>query len=167
VRYASLSAAKAACLTRMNECSGVVDDGGVTCGGAHKEFELRTGRRIVASPGNTAWARSGSCGAPPAAPVPPPGATTLLVPILSSVGGAVLAVVLTILIYACVLYRRMNPPLLSDDSANGDGTELKNCGEPEEGWQQDSAHLLSPLSINYYLKAPGTGLYETMKAVTG
>ena len=144
----------------------------------HKlQFELRRDSRIVASPGNTAWART-LC-APPPPSVPPPStpdyAAAMVVVTLSTMGGASLAVFAVCLLYAWSSYRRLNPTLLGGREEDAEaGMEMSDEGagtthkEGAKGASEaDTAHLLSADSINYYLKEPGVGLYETVKAVTG
>ena len=79
--------------------------------------------------------------------------------------------------YAYVAYRRLNRPLLLGDAfddedeedGRGGGREAKEGGEGGSGAARRgvSRGLLSNEAIDYYLKEPGVGLYETVKAITG
>ena len=72
-------------------------------------------------------------------------------------------------VYVWSSYSRLNPPLLSDGAELEFVAPMQFKDEPEDGWgDESSTDLLSPAgSINYYLKQPGIGLYETIKAITG
>ena len=85
-------------------------------------------------------------------------------------GGALLALACACLFLGLgwAFRRQYAPPLmmLGDEHQDGapPGVELK---PPEEGWVQDTAHLLTSQGVNFYLKEPGTGVYETMRAWVG
>ena len=192
VRFTTLWAAQTACLSHAPDCTGVVDDGGLDCvltvspyaaaygppfgnmapTSENRQFELRRDSLITPSfDGATTWARA-ACPSPPPPPAAPPDVFGgMMVIAISTTGGASLALVVACLLYAWSSYRRLNPPLLLSDGQGGSDDDATALDASQSGLKSvneaDTSHLLSPSGINFYLKQPGVGLYESIKALGG